>query len=177
VQILNNEFADIVDKGANHADPIQLYGGTHAVIRGNYFHNANGNISAYIMQADGGTANIIENNVFAAGKGVGYGITLYSDNATIIRHNTWQPGTCDFSIPCGTLSLGNKSGQPASRGTIIRDNIIAGIGGGSGTYTADHNLTSNPTFVGPLSTWSGYRLTGTSAGHNGASDGTDIGIQ
>src|SRR4051794_8453742 len=180
VQVLNNEFADIVDKGANHADPIQFYGATRAVIRGNYFHNANGNISAYIMQADGGTGNIIENNVFAAGKGVGYGITLYSDNGTIIRHNTWQPGTCDFSIPCGTLSLGNKSGQPASRGTIIRDNILNTIGGGGGTYTADHNLMtgqSTPSFVGPLTTWRASHPTASSPGRAAASDGSDVGIQ
>jgi len=189
VQILNNEFADIVDKGANHADPIQFFGAKRAVIRGNYFHNANGNISAYIMQADGGVGNIIEDNVFAAGKGVGYGITLYSDDGTVIRHNTFQPGTCDFSIPCGTLSLGNKSGQAVSRGTIIRDNIVGAIGGGSGTYTSDHNLYTNasaggvgdikgtPAFVGPLTSYSGFYLSSSSVGRTAASDGTAVGIR
>src|SRR3954454_21876647 len=179
VQVLGNEFGDIVDKGANHADPIQFYGAERAVIRGNYFHNANGNISAYIMQADGGVGNVIEDNVFAAGKGVGYGITLYSDDGTVIRHNTFQPGTCDFSIPCGTLSLGNKSGQAVSRGTVIRDNILAAIGGGNGTYTADHNLMtgqSKPSFVGPLSAYAGFRLASSSPGRGAASDGADVGI-
>jgi hypothetical protein len=189
VQVLNNEFADLTDVGGNHTDPIQLYGGTRAVIRGNYFHNANGNISAYIMQADGGDHNIIEDNVFAAGQGVGYGITLYSDNGSIIEHNTWQQGSCDFSIPCGTLNLGNKSGEPASKGTIIRDNILAGLGGGQGSYTEDHNLFTNatgtgtgdlkgtPNYTGPLTSWAGYRLTAGSLGTHAASDGTDIGIR
>jgi Right handed beta helix region/PKD domain len=189
VQVLGNEFADIVDKGGNHADPIQLYGGTRAVIRGNYFHNANGNASAYIMQADGGTGNVIENNVFAAGQGIGYGITLLSDNGTVIRHNTFQPGTCDFNIPCGTLSLGNKSGAPVSRGTVIQDNILAMVGGGTGTYTSDHNLYTStsaggtgdvkgmPSFVGPLSSWAGFKLTSTSAGRTSASDGGPVGIE
>ena len=188
VQVIGNDFADIVDKGANHADPIQLYGGTRAVIRGNYFHQANGgNISAYIMQADGGEGNVIEDNVFGAvnggansGHGVGYGITLMSDDGTVIRHNTFQKGTCDFNIPCGTLNLGNKSGDPVSRGTVIRDNIIAAIIGGSGTYTADHNLMtgqSSPLFVGPLNTYAGFHLASASAGRGAASDGADVGIR
>ena len=188
VQVLNNEFADIIDKGANHADPIQFYGAVRAVIRGNYFHNENGNISAYIMQADGGSGNIIEDNVFGAvsggaggNHGVGYGMILYADNGTIIRHNTFQQGTCDFNIPCGTLSLGSKSGDPASRGTIIRDNIMAGTTGGAGTFTADHNLittgSQKPKFVGPLTAWGGFKLTSDSPGRAMASDGLDVGIR
>jgi hypothetical protein len=180
VQVIGNEFADIVDKGANHADPIQFYGARRAVIRGNYFHNAGGDISAYIMQADGGEGNVIEDNVFGAGLGVTYAITLYSDNGSIIRHNTFQPGTCDFNVPCGTLNLGNKPGDPVSRGTVIRDNVIAGMGGGNGTYTADHNLmtgSSRPSFVGPLTTYAGFRLAGGSPGKGAASDGLDVGIR
>jgi hypothetical protein len=180
VQVIGNEFADIVDKGANHADPIQFYGAKRAVIRGNYFHNAGGNISAYIMQADGGVGNVIEDNVFGAGRGVTYAITLYSDDGTVIRHNTMQPGTCDFNTPCGTLSLGNKSGDPVSRGTVIRDNIMAVIGGGNGTYTADHNLNtvqSKPVFAGPLNIYAGFRLAAGSPGRGGASDGLDVGIR
>jgi hypothetical protein len=189
VQVIGNEFADIVDKGANHADPIQLYGGTRAVIRGNFFHNVSGKITAYIMQADGGTGNVIEDNVFAAGKGVGYGITLMSDSGTVIRHNTFQPGTCDFNIRCGTLSLGNKSGDPVSRGTVIQDNILASIGGGQGTYTSSHNMYTStsaggagdfrgtPTFAGPLTQWAGFRLVAGSLGATAASDGAAVGIR
>ena len=178
VQVIGNEFADIVDRGANHADPIQFYGAKRAVVRGNYFHNANGNISAYIMQADGGEGNVITDNVFGAGPGVTDGITLLSDNGTVIAHNTFQPGTCDFNVPCGMVSLGNKSGDPVSRGTVIRDNVFAGIGGGAGTYTADHNLTRPaPVFVGPVNTYAGFRLAAGSAGKGAASDGLDIGIR
>jgi hypothetical protein len=197
VQILNNEFADLVDKGVNHTDPIQLYGGTRAVIRGNYFHQANGgNISAYIMQADGGTGNVIENNVFGAvnggansGHGVGYGITLLSDNGSVIRHNTFQKGVCDFNIPCGTLYLGNKSGDPVSKGTVIQDNVVGSISGGNGTFTSDHNVWTSsspggtgdqkatPTYVGPLTTWAGYKLASGSPGLTTASDGGAVGIR
>lgn len=186
VQVIGNEFADIIDKGGNHADPIQIYGGTRAVIRGNYFHNAAGNISAYIMQADGGTGNLIEDNVFAkvngnasGGNGVGYGITLYSDNGSIIRHNTFQRGTCDFNIPCGTLSLGNKTGQPKSKGTVIRDNILSRIDGGSGTYTADHNLTTgSPAYVAPFpAAYGDFQLALGSIGSGAASDGLDVGAR
>jgi hypothetical protein len=180
VQVIGNEFADIVDKGANHADPIQFYGAKRAVIRGNYFHNAGGNISAYIMQADGGVGNVIEDNVFGAGRGVTYAITLYSDDGTVIRHNTMQPGTGDFNTPSGTLSLGSKPGDPVSHGTVIRDNVMAVIGGGNGTYTADHNrntVQSKPVFAGPLNTSAGFRLAAGSPGRGAASDGLDVGIR
>jgi hypothetical protein len=195
VKVLNNEFADIMDVGANHADPIQFYGAKRAVVIGNYFHNSGGNISAYIMQADGGEGNIIEDNVFAAvsggpggGHGVGYGITLNSDNGSIIEHNTFQQGTCDFSIACGTIAVGNKSGDPVGKGTIIRDNILGSVIGGVGTYTSDHNLYTStsaggagdvkgtPSFVGPLTGWAGFKLTSSSAGIRSADDGGAVGI-
>jgi len=167
------------------------------VIRGNYFHQANGgNISAYIMQADGGTGNVIENNVFGAvnggansGHGVGYGITLLSDNGSVIRHNTFQQGVCDFNIPCGTLYLGNKSGDPVSRGTVIQDNVVGSISGGNGTFASDHNVWTSsspggtgdvratPSYVGPLTSWAGYKLASGSAGFSGASDGGTVGIR
>lgn len=185
VNVLKNEFADLVDVGGNHSDPIQFYGATRAVIRGNYFHNQNGNISAYIMQADGGEGNIIEDNVFAGGGGLTYGITLYSDNGSIIRHNTFGRGVGGFNVPSGTLNLGNKSGDPVSTGTIISDNIIASASGGP--FTGDHNLTQSsmgagnivgtPSFVGPLTSYAGWHLASGSPGKGAASDGLDIGIR
>jgi len=198
VQVLNNEFADLFDRNCstcNHTDPIQFYGATRAVVRGNYFHNDNGNISAYIMQADGGQGNVIEDNVFASisdggagsGHGYGYAITLNSDNGSVIRHNTFQRGVCDFNIPCGTISIGNKSGQPVGKGTIIRDNIIGSIQGGNGTYTSDHNMVTSassgnfvgsPTYSNPMpSSYSDYRLATGSFGTGMASDGLDIGVR
>ncbi len=186
VQVLENEFSDLVDKGANHADPIQFYGARRAVIRGNYFHNQNGEISAYIMQADGGEGNVIEDNVFAGGGGVVYGITLYSDKGSIIRHNTFGRGVGGFNVPSGTLNLGNKSGQPVSSGTIIRDNVLASASGGP--FTGDHNVTQSsmsgagnvvgtPKFVGPLTSYAGFKLASGSPGKGGASDGVDVGIR
>lgn len=186
VQVLKNEFSDLVDKGGNHADPIQFYGARRAVIRGNYFHNQNGEISAYIMQADGGEGNVIEDNVFAGGRGLTYGITLYSDKGSIIRHNTFQRGVGGFNVPSGTLNLGNKPGQPVSTGTIIRDNILASASGGP--FSGDHNLTQSavdgplnvvgaPVFVGPLTSYAGFRLAAGSPGKGAASDGLDVGIR
>jgi hypothetical protein len=147
------------------------------------------------MQADGGEGNVIEDNVFAAvkggpggGHGVGYGITLNSDNGSIIEHNTFQQGTCDFNIPCGTIAIGNKSGDPVGKGTIIRDNILGGIIGGDGTFKSDHNLYTSsseggkgdvqgtPSFVGPLTTYSGFHLTSNSPGTTVADDGGAVGI-
>jgi hypothetical protein len=123
-----------------------------------------------------------------SGHGVGYGITLMSDDGTVIRHNTFQQGTCDFSIPCGTLNLGNKSGDPVSRGTVIQDNILAGVGGGNGTYTSDHNVYTSssaggagdikgtPSYVGPMTSYDGFHLANGSVGRTSASDGGAVGI-
>jgi len=104
-------------------------------------------------------------------------------------HNTFQKGVCDFNIPCGTLYLGNKSGDPVSRGTVIQDNVVGSISGGNGTFASDHNVWTSsspggtgdvratPSYVGPLTSWAGYKLASGSPGFSGASDGGTVGIR
>ena len=189
VEIRGNEFFGIRDQDPFHTDPIQIYGGTRTVIRGNYFHDLH--VSAAIMMADGGTHNLVEDNVVAPG-GHTWALTWYSDNGSIIRHNTFADGKCDFDNLCGIINLGAKPGEPVGHGTIIRDNVLGGIsypGGDAGRiFTADNNLSRDaipgvrnviglPTYVGPTDRYSGYRLAPGSLGERDASDGSDSGIR
>jgi Right handed beta helix region len=183
----NNDFSSQDDVDPYHTDPIQIYGGKRCIIRRNFFHDMQG-VAAYIMQADGGDHNIIEDNVFRGGPGVIYGITLYSDNGSIIRHNTFERGVGGFSVPSGTLNLGYKAGQAAGSGSIIENNTIAAVRTAGSAFTARNNLTQStvpgtgnivgtPVFIGPLNTYAGYRLAAGSPGKGAATDGTDIGIR
>ncbi len=186
VQIIDNEFFGLRDKDPFHTDPIQLYGGSHVVIRGNWFHdNA---VSAQIMMADGGSDNVVEDNVIS-GDGYTFAITWYSDVGSVIRHNTFSGGTCNANVICGTLNLGSKPDDPPGRGTVIRDNVIGGISSDPklSRYTADHNLTATtilgddnvkglPQFRGPETAFRGYRLAPGSPGSGKGSGGADPGI-
>lgn len=189
IEIRDNEFFGIRDENPYHTDPIQIYGGTRIAIRGNYFHDLH--VSAAIMMADGGSHNVVENNVIAPG-GYTWALTWYSDNESIIRHNTFADGECDFQKACGIIALGAKPGEPPGQGTIIRDNVLGGIGypgrGRDRWFVAEHNLsrdpipgasniTGLPTYVGPASRYSGYRLAEGSLGEQDASDGADTGIR
>ena len=189
VQILGNEFHGLRDEDPFHTDPIQLYGGTNVVIRGNYFHdNA---VSAQIMMADGGDHNVVEDNVIA-GDGYTWAMTWYSDDGSVIRHNTFADGACNAGVRCGVINVGAKAGTPPGRGTIIRDNVMGGVSNGGGdqdsAFAAEHNLTALPTpgagnltaepeFIGPLDAYAGYALAPGSPGAGRASDGGDAGIR
>ena len=107
IEIRGNEFFGLRYEDPFHTDPIQIFGGTRVTIRGNYFHDLQ--VSAAIMMADGGTDNVVENNLIAPG-GHTYALTWYSDNGSIIRHNTFADGTCDFGKRCGIINLGAKPG-------------------------------------------------------------------
>jgi Right handed beta helix region len=189
IKILDNEFYGFRDEDPFHTDPVQIYGGTHVEIRGNYFHdNA---VSAQIMMADGGADNVVEDNVIA-GTGYTWAITWFSDKGSVIRHNTFADGRCSDNIRCGMINLGAKANDPAGRGTVIRNNVMGGISnGGEGKnsrFAADHNLTTVrtpgarnaigiPKFRGPLGKYAGYRLAAGSPGVRGASNGSDRGIR
>jgi Right handed beta helix region len=189
IEIRGNEFFGLRDEEPFHTDPIQIYGGTRIAIRGNYFHDLH--VSAAIMMADGGTHNVVENNVVAPG-GYTWALTWLSDDGSIIQHNTFADGSCDFDNRCGIINLGAKPGEPVGHGTIIRDNVLGGIsypdGDAGQIFTAEHNLsrdpipgarnvTGLPTYVGPTDRDSGYRLAPGSLGERDASDGTDSGIR
>jgi hypothetical protein len=185
VRVIGNEFRRMRDEDPFHTDPIQIYGGTHIVIRGNYFHD--NRVSAQIMMADGGYDNVVEDNVIAGG-GYTWAMTWYSDNRSIIRHNTFDDGACGFGMRCGIINLGTKPGQPVGRGTVIRDNVLGGIAGAGPPVTVEDNLSrvplagagnvaGRPTYAGPISTYAGHRLAPGSLGIRDASDGHNRGIR
>ena len=195
-RIIGNEFTAFDDEDPLHTDPIQFYGeGPGARIRGNWFHHMV-DVSALIMMADGGGHHVIEDNVFGPGGNHTYSITWYSDDSSIIRHNTFVGGECDFNIPCGTLNLGYKPEDDRGRGTVVRDNILSrigadgnGEGGGTALFKSSHNLLRRqkpigpgdvrgaPRYVGPPTTFRGFRLASGSRGKSNASDGRDRGIR
>ena len=123
-KILGNEFYDITPGSPSgvHADAIQLYGSSHTVIRGNYMHDMPE--VPFIMAPDGADHELIEDNV-VEGSTDGYPyITLFSDDSSIVRHNTFADGACAFNIRCGVLRLSNKDSDDLGHGTVIEDNIL-----------------------------------------------------
>jgi hypothetical protein len=191
-RIIGNEFYAIEPGSPSgvHADAIQLYGSSHTVIRGNYMHDMPE--VPFIMAPDGADHELIEDNV-VEGSTDGYPyITLFSDDSSIVRHNTFADGDCAFNIRCGVLRLGNKSADDLGHGTIIQDNILGEISVESGSVARrSHNLLANdspsgvgeirgkPTYVGGASprTYAGFRLKSGSLGLRAASDRTNIGAR
>jgi len=190
-RIIGNEFYDITPGSPQgvHADAIQLYGSSHTLIRGNYMHDMPE--VPFIMAPDGADHELIEDNV-VEGSTDGYPfITLFSDDSSIVRHNTFADGDCAFNIRCGVLRLANKDSDDPGRGTIVQDNILAEINteGATTLGLRSHNLISNdsatgqgeirgkPTYVGGASpsTYAGFRLKTGSLGLRAASDRTNIG--
>ncbi len=189
-RILNNYFHDLEEGTPNgvHTDAIQLYGSKNTVIRGNFFRD----VPDAIMAPDGTDHEVIEDNVISGDRGgYPYAVTIWSDDGSVIRHNTFADGACLFNLRCGIISIGSKSGQPAGRGTVIEDNIANDISVGDGQATASrsHNMLfggsprgtgefrGKPAFVGgsaPTSR-SGYALAPGSPGIGAASDGLDVG--
>lgn len=178
VNIINNELDDIQENGhpTAHTDSIQLIGAYGSVVRGNYVHDGATGIVAY----DEIAGVLIEHNVVTTDSRP-EGIELYSDNGSIIQHNTVK----------GSIYLDHKPANPAGTGTVIKDNIATAIVkvGGSSTAEQTNNLlsvssgeagdvTGTPTYVGgsnPTS-YTGFALANGSIGQDAASDGEDIGI-
>jgi hypothetical protein len=184
-RIIGNEFVDIVESAGIHTDAIQLYGSSQTLIRGNWIHRTSSNI----MAPDGMDREIIEQNVI--GPGPYPFLTVGSDNASIIRHNTLADGSCAWSLRCGIITIASKSGMPVSRGTIVKDNILGEVslqngavpGEISGNLVVSGSLRSTdlrglPTYMGGTSptSYAAYTLTAGSLGSSNASDGTDRGI-
>ena len=185
VEIVGNEFTGMTsDEDPFHTDPIQIYGGRRIVIRGNYFHD--NRVAAPIMMADGGSGNVVEDNVIEPG-GYTWAMVWHSDRGSSIRHNTFADGACENNLRCGLIEISSTDGR--GRGTVIGDNVIGGVRtDGSADFTADHNLTAEPlsgaanitglpTYAGPPGTYDGYRLAPESLGRGDASDGEDRGIR
>lgn len=186
VDILNNQFKDIQENGPNHTDSVQLLGAPGSVVRGNYFLNCATGIVAY----DGVERALIEDNVLDL-RGRPWAIELYSDNGSVVRHNTLQHGVCDWNLPCGIIDITRKTADEVGRGTVIVDNVATEISVSNGSTVAErhHNLlrryaqggelTGVPVFVGGAAPTdrSGFRLAAGSPGKAAASDGTDIGVR
>jgi hypothetical protein len=196
-QIIGNEFHHIETGSADgvHADAVQLYGSSRTVIRGNWFHDLPQAVGQ-IMAPDGADHEVIEDNVFSplppGGQTRPFAIDLFSDDGSIIRHNTMSDGACEFNLRCGIIALGSKSADDAGRGTVIKDNVLGEIsmGSGSASYTASYNLIRERTYgAGDLvglpsfagggrpGSYRGFALAPGSPGRRNASDGLDRGVR
>jgi hypothetical protein len=188
VTILNNEFRDISQSGPNHTDNIQMVGSSGTVIRGNWIHSTTAETTQGISAYDGIDHAVIEDNVVDIRRFAG--IELYSDDGSIVRHNTlvYYPAGCYGSLECGKIDINRKSADDAGRNTVVQDNVATEITVQNGSTLAkrDHNLLrqsvgsgdtlGTPTFVGGGG-WAGFRLAANSAGKHAASDGLDVGIR
>ena len=192
-RIIGNEFHHIEPGSPSgvHADAIQLYGSRNTIIRGNYMHDQPE--VPFIMAPDGADHELIEDNV-VEGSSHGYPyITLFSDDSSIVRHNTFADGDCAFNLACGVLRLGAKDADDPGRGTVIEDNILSEISIEGATTIArrSHNLLAHdapagaaeirgrPTYVGgPTPTaYANYLLAPGSLGRRSASDQLDRGAR
>jgi hypothetical protein len=186
VNIINNEFRDIIQDGPNHTDAIQLLGARGSVIHGNWIHDSSTGIVAY----DGLSYAVITHNVVDLPGRRPWGIELYSDEGSLVAHNTLPYGSCDFNLPCGIINLSRKSQDDAGTGTVVVDNVATEVSLQSGSTAAQrhHNLLRRnapagnivgvPAFAGGAdpSSYAGHFLAPGSPGKGAASDGKDIGI-
>lgn len=169
-----------------HTDALQLYGGPFAgtVIRNNYFYRNVQVLTAY----DGVDNVLIENNIFDPGpdgERRPCQIELYSDDSSIVRHNTVLYRGSNY----GSICVDRKSQDDAGRGTVITDNIANSIVSANGSAIAKRasnlvrsgasgtDIQGAPTYAGgatPTSI-SGFALASGSLGVNAASDGKNVG--
>jgi hypothetical protein len=179
VQIIGNEFSNILASNGTHTDAIQTYySGSGTVIKNNYIHDC----ETGIMAPDGGTNEQIIGNVFDL-KGYPFDIVVNNWTGGTISHNTFKYGTTCSWNSCGTLWI------QATTGLNVKDNIIGEMKLDSGSILEDYNLINVggsahghtilglPTYTGGSSptTFAGFGLTAISRGHLAASDTTDMG--
>ena len=177
-----NEFSgirqsDVPSGDPHHVDPIQLYGSSHTLVTGNYFHDN----STGIMMPDASSDNDrIENNVFVMDEYPWAVISSRSINLTL-AHNT---------VVGGTLRLDDNTnvGPGQTTNAVVKDNAAAVSIGKVSVASADYNL--DPGAAGPHSvraaprfagganptSYDGFHLAPGSPGTNAADDGADIGI-
>src|SRR6185295_12108214 len=115
------------------------------LIKGNWIHD--NDVSAGIMIADGTAHDVIEDNVVSA-SGSPFAITLYSDDGSLIAHNTFADGVCKFGKRCGIIADDN-GGQSPPPGFTAEHNLVRD--------GAPGNQQGVPTYAGPRSRYSGFR--------------------
>lgn len=183
--ISDNEFADMIGLDSVHNDPIQLYRSKRTVIARNFLH---GNETG-IMAPDGADHETITDNVIvtrAGGTGYPWPVVLGTDNGSVVSHNTFPDGSCNWTMRCGTIRVDGGNAGKASVDTVVRDNIAGVLDVGGTRVVESFNLVAAgssgasdlrgaPSFVGPLSSFSGFALTPGSLGKGTASDGRDRG--
>ena len=191
VKILNNEFTLNTDQGREeiHSDAIQFYGSSNTTLSGNYFHDFSGVASCSIGQHDGGSDNIITNNVIVGSGGCYFGMYLRADRNSKIRHNTFVYGSCAGGKNCGILWIGGKPGSSGG-GTIFEDNIFTSLDQSDvavsftarnnltrSTISGSNNITGAPTYAAGAGVLA-YALSANSLGKNAAFNndiGPDVG--
>ena len=183
VQVLNNEFVGIHQIGDPHTDPLQLYGQSNTVVKGNYFHD----FGTALIAPDGGTNEQITDNVFAGDGGYRPAIQIGGHHGTLFAHNV---------VTNIDVFVDHKDGLPVGANNDIRDNVLV-----DGALEAPpeecvecivtHNMFSTepttgleaivavPRFVGGTEpqTGRGWLLAPGSPGTGAASDGGDRGIR
>jgi hypothetical protein len=178
MEILDNEFRDIRESGPNHTDAIQLLGARGTLIRGNFIHNTATGIVAY----DGVERVTIERNVInnTGRQDRPWGIELYGDDGSRVRHNTLAHGECAYELPCGLIELNRKPDGPAGKGTVLTDNVATAISLENGSRAAEQarnllrrrgsrsDTRGTPKLAGGEAPkrYSGYRLARPSAGRS-----------
>jgi hypothetical protein len=192
VNVIGNEFRDILADGPNHTDNIQFEGGSAgSVIRGNWVHQTVGGETQGITAYDRLAGVTIEDNVVDIRRA--WGIEVYSDQGSTIRHNTlpYRAPGCYGGSPCGQIDINRKSQDPAGSGTVVTDNVATGISVSNGSTVARRtgnllrqgaapgDILGVPVFAGgpAPSSYAGFRLAAGSPGLLAASDGLAAGIR
>ncbi len=197
VTIDNNRIVNLCEgPTGNHTDGIQYEdpngvdtpdtsntSGHNAIVRRNYISFVGcGGYGQALASYDSGTENaLIEDNVVDTTRPGG--IEIYSDDGSIVRHNTvrfYAEGPCAFTgQTCGKIELTRKLHDAVGVGTQVYDNVgEVDFGNGSTAARNDHNTDpSTVSYVGPLTSWAGFELASGSPGSNAASDGLDTGIR
>ena len=114
MQILYNEFAYLSKQlccDPIHIGGIQLYGGPHAHMKGNYFHD-NGTSAGGVNMGDGDNATV-EDNVWVCTCIYPWSIQAAATRDTTVRHNTFAGGGGIHFVPAWISSQ-----------NIIRDNVF-----------------------------------------------------
>ena len=182
-QIVGNRLENLCDMNANHTDNMQFDTSTTSNVRiaGNYVYAscATQGITSY----DAGTSGvIIEDNVVDIRRP--FGIELFADRNSIVRHNTVRfhaDADCHFTgLLCGQIDINRKSEDPAGSGTQVYDNIATSVGfttAPPAPRTTTSAASSRSTSA-PLNTYHGFGLASISpVGIGTASDGLNNGIR
>lgn len=182
VLVLGNTFKNLCDHNVNHTDNIQLVGGTQVRIAGNYIYEAQHCPTQGITSFDGGTNGvIIEDNVIDIPRD--WGIELYSDQNSTVRHNTlvFHPKSySEFNTGAGQIAIDRKSQDPAGSGSQVYDNIATSVGFANGsTGSARGNVNGETAvYLAPPASWTAFKLSAHSpVGVKAASDGLNAGAR